>query len=142
MDKMKKIMIAVIVLVIIGIAYMYYKKGIGGLKKLGGSGNAELDKEDNEFTTKLWAEFTARAKETPSWVLDLAIKSYTGESNDTANLDSFYRINGKMLKAGCLFVTLQRGYVPFEFSKLSPADWEALWSMYANWKTQMNLKYQ
>lgn len=142
MSKTSKIMLILgIVIVLAFAAFYFYKRGItSDYLKLGGTGNADLDKEDNEFTKKLWAEFTKRAGETPAWIVDLALKKTSGEE-DTSGLDSFYRVNGTLLKSGALFATIQGGYVPNGFSKLSAADWQYLWDLYTQWKTSVNIKY-
>lgn len=142
MSKTAKIMLILGIVIIMAAAAVYfYRRGLtSDLIKKGGTGNPELDKEDNAFTQALWTEFTKRAGETPTWVLDLAVKKTMGEE-DTNGLDSFYRINGQLTKAGALFATIQAGYISEPFNKVSAADWQYLWEMYTKWKASMNLKY-
>lgn len=138
----KKIMITIVILIVVGmLGYYFYKRGLtADLSKAGGTGNGELDKEDAAFVKKFWSEFTKRAGETPTWVLDSAVKKTMGEE-DTSGLDSFYRANGALLKSGALFATIQGGYIPYGFSKVTAQGWQELWDLYTGWKTGINLKY-
>lgn len=142
MSSGKKMLLVVMIIAVLAAAgYYFYRRGLtADLVKSGGTGNAALDKDDAEFVKKFWAEFTKQAGETPAWVLESALKKTNGEE-DTSGLNSFYRTNGALTKSGALFATIQGGYIPYGFSKVSPAGWQLLWDMYMKWKTNIDLKY-
>lgn len=135
----KTILIIVIAVLVLGAGAFFYFKGSNAALLNAKPGDSDLTKEDSEFTKKLWAEFTRRAGETPSWVLEGAIQSY--EADDDVVSNEFNRKNGRPLKAGALISVIARSYEGYSYSKLKPGDWKALYEMYANWKTSLNLKY-
>lgn len=132
----KKIILSIIVIGAAAGAYFYYKKNST-------SSMVATYPEDNVFTQKLWAEFSKRAHDSPPWIMEQAIDLYQGNHPDADLYDSFYRINGKMLKAGALFGIIQRGYVGTETNLFGSKSqqWQELWDLYTNWHYQMIMKY-
>lgn len=131
----KKIILSFLVIGAAAVAYFYYRKNTPAM--------VATYPEDNEFTQKLWAEFSKRAHDSPPWIMEQAIDLYQGNHPDADLYDSFYRINGKMLKAGALFGIIQRGYVGTETNLFgsNSQQWQELWDFYSNWHAKMTLKY-
>lgn len=130
----KKLIIVLILIVVIGLGYYFYSKGS---EKPGR--NSKLDAEDNRFTRELWNEFTKRAGENPTWLLDAAMKEY--ETDGSKMQMPTRRKNGLPLKAGALIAHIGESYEGYSYSKINKKDWEYLWKLYHDWKSNIDLNY-